>query len=286
MRLPSLTIGSFLVAASVLAAQSPQGNQPIIPTPGGGNGAGPTQPANIAPVLNPNNRLDFLLLQWEQRMKGVESIYAPKLTREEKEKTGAIRKFEGEARYLRPNLAALRMIRVDDPTKYELYISTGINLYEFRPQTKTLRIHDMTPAQAGQFQNNFLSFLFGMNAADAKQKFELDVQKDVGPANPNFIYIMIKPRLDADKREFTRAQLVLKADTLLPRRLWFEHANGNSVTWDIPEMTTDQNLKPQDFTPPKAPEGWETVRVRNDSAPPTAPKLNSNPPRVIRPSGR
>src|SRR5262249_10210177 len=133
MRLPGLTLLTLLATAPALLAQQPaQPGSPIIPTPGNGNGQ--TQPANLVPVLNPQNRLDALMLQWEERMKGVESIYATELTRTEKDKDGSIRVLRGEARYLKPNLAALRMIRQDNPSIFELYICTGTFLYDFRPK--------------------------------------------------------------------------------------------------------------------------------------------------------
>jgi TIGR03009 family protein len=279
MRFSGLAFSLLFAAASASPGQTPSGsNSPVIPVPGGANPTN-SQPANLVPpVLDPQNRLDALLLQWEQRMKSVESIWAKDLVRTEKEKTGEVRVLKGEARYLKPNLAALRMIREDNPALYELYISTGQFLYDYRPKSRKLYIH---PLQGGQFQNNFLSFLFGINAIDAKQRYELTLTKE----NKDFIYIKISPRFDAEKREFAQAQLVLQAGSMLPRRLWFEHPNGMEVTWDIPIMDTAQKLTPKDFVAPAAPAGWETVRVKENDLPASS-KGGANAPRIVRPAGQ
>src|SRR5262249_55032803 len=150
--------------------------------------------------------------------------------------------YEGEARYMKPNLVALRMIMPSDKSIWELYVCSGKLLYEYRPQTKTLRIHDVAPEQAN-FQNNFLSFLFGMNAADAKRRYDLTLTKE----DQNYIYIDIKPRFDADKREFSRAQMVLFTQNMLPARVWFELPNGDETTWKIADIDTKVKLKESHF---------------------------------------
>lgn len=268
----ALTI-PLLISAPVLA-QPPAGDGGAkLGPPGGAAGA-------ALPTLNPANRLDSLLMQWEQRMKGVDSILVKDCVRTDKDKA-TVKTWKGEARYLKPNLAALRLVQQEDSKFYELMISTGNFLYEYRPQFKKRMIHQLPPAQNGNFDNNLLSFLFGMNAIDAKRRYELTLAKDIGPENPHYIYIDVKPRFEADKREFTRAQLVLFQATMLPRRLWFEHPNGSEVMWDLPNMDTTVKLKPSDFTPPEAPEGWENVRVPlADQRPPA----NETPgrPRIIR----
>jgi TIGR03009 family protein len=199
-------------------------------------------------------------MQWEARTRGVESILVKDCVRTDKDKTG-VKHWKGEGRYLKPNLAALRLIQEEDPKIFELVISTGNFFYEFRPQFKKLVVTALPAARVGDFENNLLSFMFGMTAADAKRRYDLTLAKDISDQNPHYIYINVFPRFEADKREFTRAQMVLFATTMLPRRLWFEHPNGDEVTWDLPNMDTKVQLRPSDFVPPQAPQGWETVKV-------------------------
>ena len=76
MRSFGWTVAALFTMVSVLTAQPP-GNNTIIPTPG--------TPNNVpVPVLNPNNRLDALLVQWEGRMKNVDSIWVKEITRTDK----------------------------------------------------------------------------------------------------------------------------------------------------------------------------------------------------------
>jgi TIGR03009 family protein len=247
--------------------------------------AKPAQPVNLNPVLDPkNSRLDHHLLQWEQRMTGVESILC-QCQREDKDKASGFKKlFKGEARYLKPNYVALRLIQEGNEKNYELFLSTGQFLYEYRPSQKTLRIHELPPPQAGgAFQNNFMSFVFGMSAKEAKQRYDLNLSKDISADNPHYIYIDVRPRFEADKKEFTRAQLVLFSQTMLPRRLWFEHPNFDQTTWDITQIDTTTKVRPVDFTPPEPPEGWQKVRVPRADLPGPA-DANPGAPRIVRPS--
>jgi len=265
---------ALLILPAVLLAQPPSGgNSPIVPAPGtGGRGAGATLGQ---PILDPNSHLDSYLMRWENEMKGVTSIVVPDCVRTDKER-GEIKTWKGEARYLKPNFAALRLIQQQDPKIYELLISTGTNLYEYRPQTQKLVIHELPPAKFGAFDNNLLSFLFGMSAMDAKRRYDMTLSRDIGPDNPHYIYIGITPRYVEDKKEFVRAELVLYSATMLPRRLWFQQPNDTQVTWDLPNMDTKTQLHVSDFTPPDAPRGWEKKSERyqpptgaNDGRPPT-----------------
>ena len=157
-----------------------------------------------------------------------------------------------------------------------MYICSGQYFYEYRPQTKEI-VYRKLEANKMQFQNNFLSFLFGMNAADAKRRYDLKLDKD----DENYIYISIQPRFEADLIEFKKAQLVLLTKTLLPRRLWFEHVNGNEISWDVTSMDTTTKLKPADFVAPQ-PQAWTPKAA---ATPPPATKPGDNPPpRIVRPS--
>jgi TIGR03009 family protein len=263
MRVFRLSLVTLMLLGTVALAQQP---------PGTGGAATLGQP-----LLDPTSRLDTLLLQWEQRMKGVESIQVTDCVRTDKDKE-AVKTWKGEARYLKPNLAALRLVQQEDSKFYELLVSTGNFLYEYSPQFQKLRVYELPPPRVGKFDNNLLSFLFGMTATDAKGRYNLTLKKDVSSENPHYVYIDIQPRFENDKREFTRAQMVLFSSTMLPRRLWFLHPNGSEVTWDLPNMNTEVKLKETDFRPPQAPPGWSTVQVpwTQQSAP------GDGRPRVIR----
>jgi TIGR03009 family protein len=235
------------------------------------------QPA--APAIDPaNNRLDNLLLSWEQAMAGVQTI-AARCTRTTLDKTFQMTEvFEGSAKYMKPNLAILEMQKKDKPEVFEKYICSGTYLYEYVPQNQEIRVHEMPAPKPGQVaEDNFLSFLFGMKAAEARRRYDLRLVKE----DQWYIYIEILPRFPADKADFQRARLVLNMGTFLPRQLWFEQPNGNEVKWDINPIQAGAALNRTEFTSPSVPQGWHLVR---------APKMSSGqqradvPPRIVRPN--
>ncbi|MFL5341344.1 MAG: LolA family protein [Gemmataceae bacterium] len=271
MRPLGLTLASLLFATAALA--QPPGNNPVIPAPG--------TPKDNAPALNPNNRLDALLMQWEARMKGVDAVYIPDMTRTDRDKDGTVKVLKGQARFLKPNYAAIQLVRVDNPNLYEMYISTGTRGYNYRPQTKTLQVYELEAQNARLMNAGILSFVGGMGAAQAKARFNLTVTKDEGPSQP-FIYIDALPKADDDKREFVRAQLVFVASTMLPRRLWLVQANGSEVTYDLATVDTRTPLAPKDFVAPNAPADWKVEQIPLKQQPSASP--TGAPPRVARPT--
>jgi hypothetical protein len=62
--------------------------------------------------------------------------------------------------------------------------------------------------------------------------------------------------------------------------LWFEHPNGNEVTWDIPRLQSGVSLDRRAFDAPKPPPGWKLVPVNNT----TRSSGSQPPPRVVRPN--
>jgi TIGR03009 family protein len=265
-----MRILGFALTAMLLAPAAVRAQQPSAPA---------------APTVDPaRNRLDALLVQWEQKMKGLNTL-AAECTRTTLDKTYQTKEvFIGRAKYMRPNLALLEMARQDKPDVYEKYICTGTFLYEYAPQGKTVRVHELPPPQNGQvIEDNFLSFLFGMKAEEAKRRYDLRLSKE----DQHWVYIDIYPRFPADKADFQRAQLVLAQNTFMPRRLWFEQPNGNEVTWDIPRPEGNPaSVQRNDFVAPPVPAGWTMTRVPRATA--DAGGRVQGPsevkPRVVRPN--
>src|SRR6516165_9666667 len=228
------------------------------------------------------DKLDQLLTNWEKAMTSVQSLlaYCTRTTTDKVFQTTEV--FEGTAKFLKsgqagqPSRASLEMKKKGRPEIYEKFICTGTFLYEFAPQDKVIRIHELPPPKSGQMaDDNFLSFLFGMKAADAKKKYKLTYV----PAPPDdkwYSYVKIEPIDVADKADFNEAQLVLTNSTYLPRRLWFRQSNGNEVTWDFPKMISGGDIRATEFAQPALPASdWRYVRVPRE-----------NGPRVVRPQGK
>ena len=111
-----------------------------------------------------------------------------------------------------------------------------------------------------------------MRAEEAKRRYVLNLARE----DRYYIYVDVTPRFPADRADFQRARLVLNKDNFLPRQLWFEHPNGNEVTWDIPALKTGVPLDRRAFDAPRPPKDWKLVPVSR----------NNPPPRVARPSGK
>lgn len=256
-----ILIGSVLLQATAVAQQPPQN------PPGG-------QP----PVLDPaRNRVDQLLVRWEAEMKKVQSLSA-QCTRLEENKTFKVTDtYQGAARYLKANdagrvtnLAMLDMRKVDKqgkpakPDVWEKFVCTGTLLYQYVPSQKEIRVHQLPPPKSGQVvDDNFLSFLFGMKAEEAKKRYDLKFVKE----DQYYYYIEVFPRFDQDKADFQKARLVLNKDSFLPRQLWFEQPNGDTVTWDVPKLELNAPLNRQEFDRPAVPQGWKQVQA------PAAPRV-------------
>jgi TIGR03009 family protein len=224
--------------------------------------------------------LDDILAQWERSMKGVTGLSAS-LTRTTLQKTfQATEVFEGTAKYMKPNLALLFMSKKNKPEIFEKYVCSGNFLYEFVPREKIIRVHELPKPKEGQVaDDNLLSFLFGMKAAEAKRRYELTMLAPP-PNDKWYYYILIKPRKEnqRDKNDFSRARLVLNNKTCLPRQLWFEQPNGNEITWDFVKLDVEARLKRAEFGPPPLPTGWKVVKIPLDGG------AREGAPRVARPN--
>lgn len=246
----------------------------------GGLQAQPATPKDQTPLLDPeHNRLDAILLQWQEKMKGIETLTA-KIVRVKDNKVLRTRTtFEGVASYMKPNLALLDLRQKDRPGVFERYVSTGTYLYEYNQANKELRYHELPQPKPGQVaDDNFLSFLFGMKAEEAKRRYDM---KLVGE-DKYWIYIEVLPRLAADKEDFQKAQLALRQDTFLPGLLTFDEPNGNRISWEIPAIESGVRLNREEFMKPVLPPGWKTVRAPRPAETTRSPQTGEVPPRVIR----
>jgi TIGR03009 family protein len=226
-------------------------------------------------------RLDAVLGNWEKAMLNVQTLSA-EVKRTKLDKTFQTTEvFEGAAHYMRgaagqQSRASLELFKKNQPQTFEKYLCTGNFLYEWAPASKVIRRHELPTPKPGQLaDDNFLSFLFGMKAEDAKSRYQIAYVP--APANDKWYqYLRIQAKLSSDKADFTEARLVLLASNYLPRQLWFLQPNGDEVTWDFPRVNSPSNLQPAHFGTPQLPAGWQFV---------TVPSQNPAP-RVLRNSGK
>ncbi len=282
MRTPGWSLATWLLLAPALLAQQ----QPA------GTGGLPTPPAAPNPA---QTDLDKLLQQWEQRMKSIQALEAV-ISRTEKDAlTGVETVYEGWARFLRAGYRADLYLQKknSNPPVYERFLCTGAALYEFRPKDKLIRIHQLPQRGPGQpaVEDNFLGFLFGMDAREAKRRYNLALKGQ----DQHYYYVSVRPLFQADAAEFTEARLALYKPTMLPAQMVFIPPNGNELTWNIARINPAAQLGPLQFQKPQLPAAdWKYVEV----PPPAPPGPPANfgapgnpgapagpPPSKVRPSG-
>jgi TIGR03009 family protein len=207
--------------------------------------------------------LDAILNNWETAMAQVKSLEAACERTTEDKVYRAKEVYKGSAKFLKgdgPGLtsrASLHLVKTDNPKVYEQLIMTGEFLYEVSPANQEIRVHDLPKPKPGEnVDHNLVALLFGMKAAQAKARFKIDLQG----ADEHYFYLRVESQTIADKADFAKAQLALIRKSYLPRQLQFEQANGNRVTWDLPNIQTPANLRAADFAPPNLP-GFKMTRV-------------------------
>jgi len=175
------------VSGAALIAQQPA-------TPGGA----PIQ--SVPPVaLNPaTNRLDAILLSWEQAMKPIQSAFVQCTHTVVDKVLKDTEVYEGTAQFMKPDLAIIDLKMKGRPQDVEHIICTGTFVYQFVPANQIIKVFDLKTGQSNQ--DNFLPFLQGMKAQDAKARYELTLVKE----DKLYTYIKIVPRLLEDKADFAR----------------------------------------------------------------------------------
>ena len=235
----------------------------------------------ISPAAAPGKplALDDHLNSWESKMREVQSLQAT-ISRIDKNKNfGTTTNLLGTAQYAKSgtgatalNMAALTLTQEKKTEFTEKIVCTGTYLYQYLPSQKEIRAYPIARSKPGQVgEDSFLGFLFGMKAVDAKKNYDLKLYK----VDDNYVYIDVAPKTAAGKADFTRARMVLDKVTYMPRQLWFEEANGNEITWDIPRIQQGVSLDRRIFDTPRTPAGWKLV--------PISPTAKADAPRVIRP---
>ena len=266
-----LTFTALLILVLPLAAQN----------------AAPT--AAPAPPPNPE-RLDALLKAWEERMTSLESFSTRTTCTEVHQLTKKTITLVGEAAFMKPSMARIDLTDQDEvgkkdteKTNFQRLFCNGQYIYEYSPRDKLIVIHDI-PKNNPAEDNMILSFLRGMKAAAAKQRFDMTLTKET----EWYAYLLISPKSPSDKQEFTAAQLTIWLKnpnpqgqpnlTMMPCRLWYRQPNGKEVTYMFSDMQPNARLDKESFVPRQIP-GYR-VEKATMSAP-----IAATPPkdRTVRP---
>ena len=103
--------------------------------------------------------------------------------------------------------------------------------------------------------DNFMGLLFGMTAQQALARYDLQLVPK--PEDKFYCYLVVTPRLAADKAEFIKARLVLWQKSFLPRQIEFVDSKGDQIIWDVLRIDPNAQFHATDFQKPQLPAGWK-----------------------------
>jgi len=235
--------------------------------------------ASAQAPLPVNGALEVILADWETAMAKVQSLEASC------KRTTIDRVFQttevdrGSIRFLRGtgptpvHRASIHMKKLDNPANFEKLILSGTTVYEFAPSSNEVRVHTLPAPPPGQaVDNNLLSLLMGMKAADAKKLFQMELLK----SDDYYHYLRLQP---FNKVDFADGRLALLRSSHLPRLVEFVQVNGNRVIWDFEKIDTAAPLVAADFDRPAIPAGWKLNAIPaggQRAAPGNTPILKKN----------
>jgi TIGR03009 family protein len=264
MRILGLTVLVLFAAVATVTAQEPKSPLPKSP------------PSGSAAMSETNQKyLNKYLDVWEERMKKVNALETKiVLTEIEAGPPQVKTTYTGEASLLKPNYAKMFLkeaSKPDNTRKWRHFVADGQYLWEYDYAKKIARVLQMPKDGIGD--NTMMSFLFGMTAVDIKKRYDLSIDvENPDKYNDYYLHITILPKSREDMQEFKKAELVLWKNNkdpkyaelwMLPARLWFQHPNGNQVTWEFKNLTTDKKFLPADFKAPGFPDKeWKSEWVK------------------------
>jgi TIGR03009 family protein len=223
--------------------------------------------------------LDNVLRAWEKSMTDLKNFTCV-VQRESLDKALQIKEInKGYAMFVKAtnpkdgSRAKLHTMNLSTKVE-EKYILTGPYLYEYVAAQSLIRVHTMPEGKQAHQQESFLSFLFGMGAKEAKDRYQMEL---IVPQVPDkfYHYIRVQPKLPHDKGDFTEARLSILRANNLPAQVWYHQPNGKEITWNFTELKIDQPNLPLHHFNPETPKGW-----RSELAKPKAPVAAQ--PAVIR----
>jgi hypothetical protein len=80
------------------------------------------------------------------------------------------------------------------------------------------------------------------------------------PPDPNYHYVLIKPKLAEDKSEFREVRLTLLRANNLPRQIWYLQPNGNEITWDFTNVKINTAFNKRLVDPDVT--GWKVLQAK------------------------
>lgn len=244
---------------AVQRASSPQAptqspGQSPSPSPGEAPAPAPARP----PADDPE--LDAVLTRWEQTSGRIETLYATFEQTDEMKIVGETKKYKGVAYLRRPNLVVLNLEQETGDEGQEKFtfksriLANGDKVIEFDGPTRQITIFPLPKdAQERAMEEGPLPFLFRMNILDFKRRYSASLAR---PLEEGTHRIVIRPKLAADRDAFSVAVLILDAQTLQPKSIHTQAANGQDVqNYTITALKANVDIKPELFA-------WDNAKAQ------------------------
>jgi TIGR03009 family protein len=160
----------------------------------------------------------------------------------------------------------------------EHWVCDGKSVFEYRHDQKQLVERPIPPQLQGQaIADGPLPFLFGAQAAKLKARYWLRVEQQANQ-NQNEIWLVARPRFQAQAADFSEVEVILDRQRLLPKAMQVHFPSGNRHVYmfDIANAKVNNALDRFQalFARPRTPAGWKRVVEQmpvEQAAQPSAP---------------
>ncbi|QDU37305.1 hypothetical protein Mal4_16150 [Maioricimonas rarisocia] len=201
-------------------------------------------------------RLDQLLKEWEAKTAGIQKLRGS-FERYEYDSVFLVEKRAvGKFWYQAPDLGRMDFEPGEVPPggvnpemkgpngePYEVkaevpqqWVCTGQEILSIDESQKTYNRIAIPPAMQGDnIVHSPLPFLFGMKAEAAKQRYKLELGVMHNPdgsieGKPQRIHVVARPKMQIDKREWSRAEILLHHKFFVPEAIQLKDPTGNKTT--------------------------------------------------------
>lgn len=258
-----------------------------VPVPGAQPPVAPRAPFQLTP--EETAQLDLVLRQWELQSDTIKTLTTA-FTRDEFDpvfKTS--KRTTGELKFKKPDKGVYRVVDPEKKEEVEHWICDGQSIYEYNHQQKLVVERKLPKELQGKaIVDGPLPFIFGAKADKLRARYFMRLAKATTQEEHQRriengeIWLEAYPRMQKDAANFSRADLILKQQTMLPVAIRITLPGGNKTTDHLfgePKVNGIWDAV-KDITP-KVPYGWKMVE-----ASPEQPQPGQQPPRAAqRPAG-
>jgi TIGR03009 family protein len=262
-------------------------------------GAKARQPAQKQQQLAANAQppaitMQQLLADWEGQSKKLETLELAIYRIDKDSQWGDVEHYVGRAAFKNPQLAFLdfRKVKMQEqpdakdkkkkvlvPLKkngqivsvpFETIVCTGEEVWQYRYDVKQIYIFPLDKDQRKRtLEEGPLPFLFNMRAADAQQRYKMELK---GEDDGRYL-VLIKPLLQQDQDTFSMAWVYLDKEFLLPRRIFLRDPNGKMTKdFHLTQHKANEKVDPRLFVGVNPGNQFKIERNPGGPAPASTPK--------------